>query len=652
MLEATTTSSSPQLSLSLPEPVSAIASVERTKATAVTAVAAASCAVAVDPTKLFPADQESVVMRQLDNAKEAVIGLEYLLEIREDGYRSNPVVICLLCNKEFQASTIMGHIYSATHRLTYLECFFPIARRKFAKVPNLGVWERSTFNHLDSVVTRIEARLGRMKPWVVLGRHFLNIEMEGVRKVVETGSHFKEAVGLNFRTIPDPFELYIKNLPGKEIVTIEPQSPHDPKGRPGIDLRVPYSGTREVVDLEKDSVMNRIAHLRKEIKHDNKVMDIKKMYRDEVQQKKQSKPEKTAASTSSDTHEELEIVSDDDMPGENKDLKTRKPEKRGIRSRNPGGLDSRKERDSKIPDRVLYMDREAGREERDKEVSRSRARGEDKADRRDRRRSRSRSRSRDRGGGGGSRKERSVSPYVVAMESWNKFKKAEKAMLGNIAKRREMYEKRPEDHPKYAAEWKHFWEKRYKELQSQGRDPGNHDFKAEWIPYWTKHVANLFDTEVLDKTNDLMKKFNLTSVAEPKREDFKQVQRRRSRSREKRSRSRERDRGSERRRSPARRKSPDRRRRSKSPIRKSRRSRSRSVERRDDRGSRDQLADPRGSRPDVWEDQARRPEPGPGPWLDSSSRRAGGSRLELSKNLQKVSQCPSAPSCTLVIKNL
>ena len=78
LLEATTTSSSPQLSLSLPEPVSAIASVERTKATAVTAVAAASCAVAVDPTKLFPADQESVVMRQLDNAKEAVIGLARL----------------------------------------------------------------------------------------------------------------------------------------------------------------------------------------------------------------------------------------------------------------------------------------------------------------------------------------------------------------------------------------------------------------------------------------------------------------------------------------------------------------------------------------------------------------------------------------------
>ena len=62
------------------------------------------------------------------------------------------------------------------------------------------------------------------------------------------------------------------------------------------------------------------------------------------------------------------------------------------------------------------------------------------------------------------------------------------------------------------------------------------------------------------------------------------------------------------------------------------------MERKDDRWSRDQLADPRGSRPDVWEDQARRAEPGPGPWLESSSRRAGGSRLELSTNLRKVSQ--------------
>ena len=60
-----------------------------------------------------------------------VIGLEYLLEVREEGYRSNPAVICLLCSKETQANSARGHVLSATHRLTYLECFFPIVRYGF-----------------------------------------------------------------------------------------------------------------------------------------------------------------------------------------------------------------------------------------------------------------------------------------------------------------------------------------------------------------------------------------------------------------------------------------------------------------------------------------------------------------------------------------
>ena len=61
---------------------------------------------------------------------------------------------------------------------------------------------------------------------------------------------------------------------------------------------------------------------------------------------------------------------------------------------------------------------------------------------------------------------------------------------------------------------------RYKELQAQGRDAANHDFKSEWIPYWTKRVAELFDKEVLEKTDDLMKKYDLSSVVEPRRDQF------------------------------------------------------------------------------------------------------------------------------------
>ena len=41
-----------------------------------------------------------------------------------------------------------------------------------------------------------------------------------------------------------------------------------------------------------------------------------------------------------------------------------------------------------------------------------------------------------------------------------------------------------------------FWEKRYKELQAEGKDADNHDYKEEWIPYWEKRVSEIFDDEV------------------------------------------------------------------------------------------------------------------------------------------------------------
>ena len=54
-------------------------------------------------------------------------------------------------------------------------------------------------------------------------------------------------------------------------------------------------------------------------------------------------------------------------------------------------------------------------------------------------------------------------------------------MLNNVLQRKEFFERRPEDHPKYSEEWKLFWERRYKELQVQGRDPNSHDFQVRVV---------------------------------------------------------------------------------------------------------------------------------------------------------------------------
>ena len=93
-------------------------------------------------------------------------------------------------------------------------------------------------------------------------------------------------------------------------------------------------------------------------------------------------------------------------------------------------------------------------------------------------------------------------------------------MLDGVQRKREIYDKRPEDHPDYPEEWRLFWEKRYKELQAQGKDADNHDYKTEWIPYWGKRVHEIYEAEMKVKTESMLHKYELQSANEPKKEDF------------------------------------------------------------------------------------------------------------------------------------
>ena len=93
-------------------------------------------------------------------------------------------------------------------------------------------------------------------------------------------------------------------------------------------------------------------------------------------------------------------------------------------------------------------------------------------------------------------------------------------MLDGVQRKREIYDKRPEDHPDYPEEWRLFWEKRYKELQAQGKDADNHDYKTEWIPFWGKRVHEIYEAEIKVKTESMLHKYELSSANEPKRDDF------------------------------------------------------------------------------------------------------------------------------------
>lgn len=96
-------------------------------------------------------------------------------------------------------------------------------------------------------------------------------------------------------------------------------------------------------------------------------------------------------------------------------------------------------------------------------------------------------------------------------------------MLDGVQRKKEIYDKRPEDHPDYPEEWRLFWEKRYKELQGQGKDADNHDYKTEWIPYWGKRVQEIYEAEIKVKTESMLHKYELKSSNEPKKEDYPEL---------------------------------------------------------------------------------------------------------------------------------
>merc|ERR1711935_1213509 len=74
-----------------------------------------------------------------------------------------------------------------------------------------------------------------------------------------------------------------------------------------------------------------------------------------------------------------------------------------------------------------------------------------------------------------------------------------------VLRKKDIYDKRPEDHPQYPEEWRIFWEKRYQEIQAEGKDADGYDYKPDWIPYWAKKVEDLYQNEIRTKVTDLMK---------------------------------------------------------------------------------------------------------------------------------------------------
>jgi len=179
------------LSLQLPEPVSL----------------SSAPSLDTDKVSLLPEDHDLAKFLHEYRNKRALLGLEYLVELQEsetDLRGTRAINYCLLCDEEWWRRDLVKHMTSPSHRLAYLDSFFPTVRRKFCRVPNLRLWEHSPKEYLETVVTTIEGRCGRLRPLLVIGREYFETEMKLIKATVENGKHFKETVGLNFRSLLDP----------------------------------------------------------------------------------------------------------------------------------------------------------------------------------------------------------------------------------------------------------------------------------------------------------------------------------------------------------------------------------------------------------------------------------------------------------------
>jgi len=101
-----------------------------------------------------------------------------------------------------------------------------------------------------------------------------------------------------------------------------------------------------------------------------------------------------------------------------------------------------------------------------------------------------------------------------------KFNDFSSALRDEMAAKLKSYEKTPEKHPLYPDEWKKFWNRRYKELTTEGKDASKHDFKPEWIKFWTVRMKELHEEEM---KNTLSAKRNELGLPEEVADDDQMV---------------------------------------------------------------------------------------------------------------------------------
>ncbi|KAK0089137.1 hypothetical protein PV326_004578 [Microctonus aethiopoides] len=343
-----------------------------------------------------------------------LVGLEYLLEL-VDNDSCEPSYTCVLCDKRGDPRTVMAHITSYNHRITYLNRHFPTISRAITELPRTHNYKRGANEISVLVAKKIEEKFGRLHPQLVDKSQFEKNKIQYIKNVYQD-YHFRETPELTF------MEVY------------------DVRWVTHFDEKMAEMN----IDMKKGESMK-----------------IRILTKDKLQRKSEKDDKKTRPSDDTKSLSSLSSISSSPSPDRSRS-----------RSRSRTRRVSTRELTTKYRHSKSY------------------------------RHGRSRSRSRS-------------TEQLRERDKWDKFREQIRRAEETLDRALKFHEKNPEKHPSYPDEWKKFWNRRYKELQAEGKDPSKHDFKPEWIEFWNKRMREMHNEQLAARKEEIRKRLELPEDKPP-----------------------------------------------------------------------------------------------------------------------------------------
>ncbi|XP_048520055.1 uncharacterized protein CG7065 isoform X3 [Dendroctonus ponderosae] len=405
--------------------------------------------------------RKAQIQDRLDGFKVGpLVALEYLIEMSDYDISKEPSYLCILCDKKGDPRTVLTHLASYNHISQYLQKHFPSCYRSLAPYMTKQ-YKRNWQIVLQKIAEAIEKTFGRLKPFCIDQDKFKNERMFYLSKISK-GPHFYEQPGKTF----------------VELVVHEHLTKTFEEEARAVKANATSFGEKTFTEPVKQTI-------KRSPSPPVVANPVKKMRTPLVQSKKP-----TGVSRRRSLSSVSSISSDED--------KTKANVKHLARNRSPP-RDTKRSFDSRIKERSFRRRSPSPRRRSSSPRRRSASRRVSLSPRHKR----------------ADDDERRKNREKEKLQKVEEFHKLSKAIENDISKTLKQHEKNPEKHPKYNDEWKLFWNKRYKELQAEGKDASKYDFKPEWIVFWGKRMKELSNEELKRRKDGLRKRLGLPEEVQP-----------------------------------------------------------------------------------------------------------------------------------------